>query len=98
MKAWVQTRHVHIYGIIWGGRECTQTWWKAKWNVPVGLKQFKIEQWKVELKEKKLEKVRLKEDVPGAILLREKPEECKSVCYQSSTSNQRSEANIHILA
>ena len=64
----------------------------------MGLKQFKIEKWKVELKEKKLEKVRLKEDVPGAILLREKPEECKSVCYQSSTSNQRSEANIHILA
>ena len=34
----------------------------------MGLKQFKIEKWKVELKEKKLEKVRLKEDVPGAIL------------------------------
>ena len=40
------------------------------------VKQFKIEKRKVELKEKKLEKVRLKEDVPGAILLREKPEEC----------------------
>ena len=64
-----------------------KTWWKAKWNVPVGLKQFKIEKWKVQLKEKKLEKVRLKEDVPGAILLREKPVECKSVCYRISTSN-----------
>ena len=53
----------------------------------MGLKQFKIEKWKMELKEKKLEKVRLKEDVPGAILLQEKPEECKSVCYRSSTSN-----------
>ena len=74
-------------GLFGGGRECKQTWWKAKWNVPVGLKQFKIEKRKVELKEKKLEKVRLKEDVPGAIFLQEKPEECKSLCYQSSTLN-----------
>ena len=36
---------------------------------------------------KKLERVRLKEDVPGVIFLQEKPEECKSVCYRSSTSN-----------
>ena len=96
-KPGIQTRHAHIYGIIWGGCECKQTWWKAKWNVPVRLKQFKTEKRKVELKEKELEKVRLKEDVPGAILLREKPEECKSVCYRSSTSNQHSEANVHIL-
>ena len=65
-KLGIQTRHAHIYGIIWGWRECKQTWWKAKWNVPVRLKQFKIEKRKVELKEKKLEKMRLKEDVPGA--------------------------------
>ena len=36
------------------------------------LKQFKTEKRKVELKEKELEKVRLKEDVPGAILLQKK--------------------------
>ena len=30
------------------------------------IKQFKIEKRKVELKEKKLDKVRLREDVPGA--------------------------------
>ena len=35
---------------------------------------------------KKHENVKLKEDVPGAILRREKPEECKSVCSRSSTS------------
>ena len=38
------------------------------------------------IKRKKHENVKLKEDVPGAILLREKPEECKSVCSRSSTS------------
>ena len=37
-------------------------------------------------RKKKHENVKLKEDVPGAILLREKPEECKSVCSRSSTS------------
>ena len=31
--------------------------------------------------------LKLREDVPGAILLREKPEECTSMCYPSSTSN-----------
>ena len=31
--------------------------------------------------------LKLREDVPGAILLREKPEEYKSMCYPSSTSN-----------
>lgn len=31
-------------------------------------------EWKVKLKEKKLENVTLKEDVPGAIFPREKPE------------------------
>jgi len=41
----------------------------------------------VEFTEKKHENVRLKEDVPGAILLREKPEKGKSVGYRSSTSN-----------
>ena len=30
--------------------------------------------------------MKLKKDVPGAILLREKPQECKSVCSRSSTS------------
>ena len=49
---------------------------KAEWNVSAGFKQLKIAKWKVELK-KKCENVKLKEeDVPGAILLREKPEEC----------------------
>ena len=37
-------------------------------------------------RKKKDENVKLKEDVPGAILLREKPQECKSVCSRSSTS------------
>ena len=46
-------------------------------------------------RKKKHKNVKLKEeDVPGAILPREKPEEC----YWSSTSNKLSEANIHILA
>ena len=50
---------------------------KAEWNVSAGLKQLKIAKWKVELKKKKHENVKLKEeDVPGAILLREKLEEC----------------------
>ena len=44
-----------IYGIIWGGggRECKQTWRKAKWNVSAELKQLKIAKRKVELREKK---------------------------------------------
>ena len=54
----------------------------------MGLKQLKIAKQKVELKENNIiENVKLKEDVPGAILLREKPEEWKFVCYQSSPSN-----------
>ena len=35
-----------------GGRECKQTWLKAKWNVSPGLKQLKITKRKVELKDK----------------------------------------------
>ena len=46
---------------------------EAKRNVSAGIKQLKIAKWKVELKKKKHENVKLKEeDVPGAILLREK--------------------------
>ena len=37
-------------------------------------------------RKKKRKNVKLKEDVPGAILPREKPEEC-TVCYRSSNSN-----------
>ena len=42
-----------IYGIIWGGPGCKQTWRKAKWNVSAGLKQLKIAKRKVELGGKK---------------------------------------------
>ena len=60
-----------------GGSECKQTWRKPRWNVSAGLKQLKIAKRKVELKQKKQENVNLKgKDVPGAILPREKPEEC----------------------
>ena len=58
------------------GRAYKQTWRKAKWNVPATLKQLKIAKRKVGLNEKKHENVKLKEDVPRAILLREKPDEC----------------------
>ena len=71
---------------LFRGRECKQTWRKAKWNVPAGLKQLKIAKRKVRLNEKKNENIKLKQNVPRAILLREKPEECKSVHYRSSTS------------
>ena len=37
-------------------------------------------------RKKKRKNVKLEEDVPGAILPREKPEEC-TVCYRSSNSN-----------
>ena len=57
----------HLWDYL-GGRE----WRKANWNVSAGLKQLKIAKRKVELKEKK----KPKEDVPGAILPREKLEEC----------------------
>ena len=78
---------MHLWDYL-GGRKCKQTWRKVKWNFSVGLKQLKIAKQKVELKENNIiENVKLKEDVPGAILLREKPEEWKSVCYQSSSSN-----------
>ena len=50
-----------------------KTWRKAKWNVSVRLKQLKIGKRKVELKEKKNEKLK-EEDVPWVILPREKPE------------------------
>ena len=50
------------------------------------------------IEKKKHKNVKLKEEnVPGAILPGEKLEEC-TVCYRSSTSNWRSEANVHILA
>ena len=56
-----------VYGITWG-RKCKQAWRKEKWNVSTGLKQLKIAKRKVELKKKKQENVKLKEeDVPGAI-------------------------------
>ena len=43
---------------------------EAKRNVSAGIKQLKIAKWKVELKEKKNENVKLKEEgVPGAIYL-----------------------------
>ena len=74
-----QTWRSRIYGIIWGGAggECKQTWRKANSNLSARLKQLKIEKRKVELKEKRHENVKLKEeDVPGVILPREKPEEC----------------------
>ena len=35
-----------------GGRECEQTWLKAKWNVSPGLKKFKIAKRKAESIEK----------------------------------------------
>ena len=59
---------------LFGGCERKQTWRKAEWNVSAGLKQLKIQKKKIH------ENVKLKEDVPEAILLREKPEKCKSVC------------------
>ena len=78
------------------GHEFKQTWRKANWNVSSGLKQLKVA--KEKLKEKKKHKnVKLKENVPGAMLPREKPEEC-TMCYRSSNSNKRFEANVHILA
>ena len=48
-------------------------------------------------RKKKHKNVKLKENVPGAMLPREKPEEC-TMCYRSSNSNKRFEANVHILA
>ena len=68
---------MHLWDYL-GGHEYKQTWQKAKCNVSVGLKQLKIAKWKVQLKEKKHECVKLNkaEDVPGAILPREKPQEC----------------------
>ena len=71
-----QTWRARVYGIVWGvGRECRQTWWKANWNLSARLKELKIRKRKVELKGKKHGNVKLKEDVPGVILPREKPEE-----------------------
>ena len=50
------------------------------------------------IERKKHKNVKLKEEnVPEAILPGEKLEEC-TVCYRSSTSNWRSQANVHILA
>ena len=78
-KEWwpgTQTKRAHLWHYL-GERKCKQTWRKAKWNVSAGIKQLKIANRKVELKEKKHENMKLKEeDVPGAILPREKPEEC----------------------
>ena len=75
---------MHLWDYL-GGRKCKQTWWKVKWNFSVGLKQVKIAKRKVELKENNIiENVKLKEDVPGAILLREKPEEWKVFIHTQS--------------
>ena len=41
----------HLWDYL-GGRECKQTWRKAKWNVLAGLKQLKLKE----------------DDVPGVIL------------------------------
>ena len=51
----------------------------------MGLKQLKTAKRKVELKENNIiENVKLKEDVPGVILLREKPEEQKVFIHTQS--------------
>ena len=63
-----------------------------------GLKTAQNSKTEGGIERKRHENVRLEEDVPEAILLRGKLEECKSVSSRSSTSNQRSEANVHILA
>ena len=60
---------------------------EANWNVSSGLKQLKVAKRREKLKGKKKRKnVKLKEDVPEAILPREKPEKC-TVCCRSSNSN-----------
>ena len=72
---------------------------KAKWNVSAGFKQLKIARWKVELKEKKHENVKLKEeDMPGAILPQEKPEECTVkqlqgwlLCHEAKTTRKKTQ-------
>ena len=43
-----QTRRARTY---LGGRKCTQTWRKAKWNVSAGLKQLEIAKRKVKVRE-----------------------------------------------
>ena len=68
---------------LFGGRECKQTWRKAKWNVSVRLKQLEIAKRKVGLKKEENKNVKLKEeDVSGAILPREREK-----CYRGSTLN-----------
>ena len=52
-----------------------------------GLKTAQNSKTKGGIERKKHENVKLEEYVPGAILLRGKLEECKSVCSRSSTSN-----------
>ena len=62
----------------------------------IGVKTAESSKGEIERK-KKHKNVKLKENVPGAMLPREKPEEC-TMCYRSSNSNKRFEANVHILA
>ena len=64
-------------GLFKGDADVNTGMAEAKRNVSAGIKQLKIAKWKVDLKEKKNENVKLKEEgVPGAILPGEKPEEC----------------------
>ena len=62
---------------LFGGRECKQTWRKAKWSVSAGFKQLKIVKQKVELKERKMKMWSWRKKMClGRFYLENKTEEC----------------------
>ena len=72
--AWDQTKRARVYGMVWGGRETNMVDSKVKCS---GVKTAQNSQTEGGDERKKHENVKLKEeDVPGASLPREKPEEC----------------------
>ena len=74
MIAWDQTKRACIYGMVWGERETNMADIKLKCS---GVKTAQNSQREGGYERKRHENVKLKEgDVPGAILPREKPEEC----------------------
>ena len=84
-KPGTRTRRARIYQIIWGDTNVNKHGGKrtAMFHRVKTAESSKTEG---EIEKKKHKNVKLTEDVPGAILPREKPEEC-TVCYCTSNSN-----------
>ena len=83
MIAWDQTRRARVYGMVWGGTLNKHGGQQSKCS---GVETAQNSQREDSDERKKHDNVKLKEgDVPGAILPREKLEECTVKQFMNRT-------------